>query len=297
MTSMSEPTRSREAAVTDVLDLGDGRVLGYRSYGAPDGRVVVSCHGGLVSGLDVAPFDPVARDLGVRVVSPDRPGLGESTPAPGRTTGDWAADVRSLLDAIGADRVSVLGWSMGGQYALACAALLPDRVDATAVIAGCRPLDDDPTFRELNAMDRRLTLLARHHPHVAATTFRALGGIARHTPAAWAHLTLRAAQPDEASTLEALPDPGIAAAAAAALEGGGGMVEEYRAWVRPWGFAPADIPGPVTFWHGDADDLVPPAWSAALAAAVPHGRLERVPGAGHFLGYTHTADILRGLTG
>ncbi|WP_395728236.1 alpha/beta fold hydrolase [Nakamurella sp.] len=283
--------------MTEALDLGDGRELGYRCYGAPDGLVVVNCHGGLVCGLDAAPFDTVARDLGIRIVSPDRPGLGASGAAPGRTTGDWAGDVQALLDVLGADTASVLGWSMGGQYALACAALLPDRIRSTAVVAGCRPLDDDSTFRELNTMDRRLTLLARHHPHVAATTFRALGGIARHTPAAWAHLTLRAAQPDEASTLEALPDPGIAAAAAAALDGGDGMVEEYRAWVRPWGFAPADIPGPVTFWHGDADDLVPPAWSAALAAAVPHGRLERVPGAGHFLGYTHTADILRGLTG
>lgn len=278
-----------------TLRLADGRTLGYRSYGAPDGPVVVNCHGGLVCGLDVAPFDAVARDLGLRILSPDRPGLGASTTAPGRATGDWAADVRALLDAVDADRVFVLGWSMGGQYALACAGLLADRVVGTAVIAGCRPLDDDATFRELNAMDRRLTLLARHHPHVAAATFRALGGIARHTPAAWAHLTLRAAQPTEASALEALPDPGIASAAATALEGGDGMVEEYRAWVRPWGFGPADIRGPVTFWHGDEDDLVPPAWSADLARSVPRGRLERVPGAGHFLGYTHTAEILRDL--
>lgn len=283
--------------MTDLLTLDDGRTLGYRDYGSPDGTVVINCHGGLVCGLDVAPFDATARELGLRIVSPDRPGLGGSSPAPGRRTSDWAADVRALLDALDIDRAAVLGWSMGGQYALSCAALLADRITATAVIAGCRPLDDDATFGELNTMDRRLTLLARHHPQVAATTFRALGGIARHTPAAWAHLTLRAAQPAEASTLEALPDPGIAAAAAAALEGGDGMVEEYRAWVRPWGFTPADVPGPVTFWHGDADDLVPPAWSATLARALPDARLERVPGAGHFLGYTHTADVLRGLAG
>lgn len=282
--------------MTETLRLSDGRTLGYRCFGAPQGPVVVNCHGGLVCGLDVAPFDALARDLGVRIVSPDRPGLGESSPAPGRSTGDWAADVAALLDAVGADRAFMFGWSMGGQYALACAALLADRVAATAVIAGCRPLADDATFRELNAMDRRFTALARHHPNIAAATFRALGGVARHTPVAWAHLTLRAAQPDEASTLEALPDPGIAAAAAAALEGGDGMVEEYRAWVRPWGFAAADIPGPVTFWHGDADELVPPAWSATLAQTVPQGRLKRVAGAGHFLSYTHTAEILRALT-
>ncbi len=277
--------------------VADGRVLGYRWYGAATGPVVLNCHGGLVNGLDVAPFDAAAGELGVRLLSPDRPGLGSSTAAPGRTTGDWATDVRALLDALQIQRVAVLGWSMGGQYALACAARLPDRVTRTAVVAGCRPLDDAGAFGELNSMDHRLTLLARHHPQVAGTTFRVLGGVARHTPDVWAHLTLRAAVPSEASTLEALPDPGIASAAAAALEGGTGMVEEYRAWVRPWGFELAEITGPVTFWHGDADQLVPPAWSRAMAAAVPQGRLELIAGAGHFLGDTHTANILRGLTG
>ena len=204
------------------IELGDGRTLGYHEYGDPGGAVVVSCHGGLLCGLDVAPFERAARVLGLRIVSPDRPGLGASSPRPGRATGDWAPDVRALLDKLDVARAAVLGWSMGGQYALACAALLPERVSTTAVIAGCLPLDDDANFAELNAMDRRFTRLAQHHPHVAATTFRTLGEIARHAPAAWAHLTLRGAVPDEVSAVEGLPDPVIAAAAARALDGGDG---------------------------------------------------------------------------
>jgi pimeloyl-ACP methyl ester carboxylesterase len=73
------------------------------------------------------------------------------------------------------------------------------------------------------------------------------------------------------------------------------MVEEYRAWARPWGFTPADVQGPVTIWHGDDDQLVPPAWGGELARALPGARLERVPGAGHFPGYTHTTNVLRSL--
>lgn len=163
------------------------------------------------------------------------------------------------------------------------------------MIAACLPLDDDATFSALNAMDRRFTRLAQHHPHVAATTFQALGEIARHAPDAWAHLTMRGAVPGEGAAVEALPDPGIAAAAAAALAGGDDMVEEYMAWARGWGFSPADVRGPVTIWHGDDDELVPPAWGVKLARALPGARLERVHGAGHFLGYTHTADVLRSL--
>ena len=275
-----------------AVDIGGGRHLGYREYGRPDGTPVVNCHGGLLCGRDVAAFDDVARDAGIRLVSPDRPGLVRSDPAPGRTTVDWANDVAALLDALRIESVGVLGWSMGGQYALACAALLRHRIAHTVVIAGALPLDDEHTFSQLNAMDRRLTKLSQHHPHVASATFRTLGEIARHTPDVWAHLTARGAVPDEASALDALPHRAIADAAAAALEGGTGMVEEYRAWVRPWGFALEDIAGTVTIWQGDADDLVPPAWGQELAKRIPNARLELRADEGHFLGYVHQEAVL-----
>jgi pimeloyl-ACP methyl ester carboxylesterase len=277
------------------IELGDGRSLAYREYGDPGGDVVVNCHGGLLCGLDVAPFDEVARALGLRIVSPDRPGLGRSSAAPGRVTADWSDDVRQLLDTLEVERCAVLGWSMGAQYALACAALLPTRVSRTTVIAGCPPLDRPETFAQLNPMDRRFTRLAQHHPHVARTTFRALGAMAGHAPEAWAHATTRGAVPDEASTVEGLPDPGIAAAAAHALAHGDGMVEEYLAWVRPWGFAPEDVTGAVEIWQGDEDELVPPAWGTELAGRLPRGQLHWVEGAGHFLGYTRTNDVLASL--
>ena len=69
-----------------TITLRGGRTLGYREYGDPDGAPVVNCHGGTLCGLDLAAWSEAARALGVRVVSPDRPGLGESTAVPGRTT-------------------------------------------------------------------------------------------------------------------------------------------------------------------------------------------------------------------
>ena len=277
------------------IEVVPGRILGYREFGDPNGRPVVNCHGGLLCGLDVAPFEPAARALGVRIVSPDRPGIGLSGPLPGRGTLDWAKDVRALLDALDIPRAAVLGWSMGGQYALACAAAVPERVTRVGVIACAVPLDDDVAFAQLNAMDRRLTRLAEHHPQVASSLFGTLGEIARHAPDVWAHLTTRGAVPDEATTVRALPDPVIAAAAAAALSHPEGMVEEYRAWVRPWGFAPEDVRVPTVIWQGDADELVPPAWGRELARRITGARLELLPGEGHFLGYRHQAAVLGAL--
>ena len=272
-------------ATDQLLHLADGRDLAWREYGDPDGRPIVNCHGGLLCGLDVAGFDDTARDLGLRLLSPDRPGLGASSRVPDRTTADWAADVAALLDAVGAERAGVFGWSMGGQYALACAAGLGERVTRTVVVAGALPLDDDDTFDQLNPMDRRLTRLAQHHPHVARDVFRSLGEVARHRPEAWAHLTTRGAVPEEGAALDALPDPGIAHAAAHALEHGDGMVEEYVAWARPWGFTPDAVAGPVTLHQGTHDDLVPAAWADTLAARLPRAELVRHEGAGHFLTY------------
>jgi len=283
--------------VERTVDIGGGRSLGYREYGDPDGSPVVNCHGGLVCGLDVAPFHDAARAIGVRLISPDRPGLGASSPSPGRTTADWADDVRALLDRLSIEQAAVFGWSMGGQYALGCAAVLADRVTRTVVVAGAVPLDDATAFGELNPMDRRLTDLSRNHAKIAQHSFSTLGRITRHAPRAWTRMMARDATTAEADALRSLSDPGLASAAARALASGAGMVEEYRAWVRPWGFAPEAIGGPVRLWQGDADTLVPPKWATTLAQRIPGARLELLPGEGHFLGYRNQAEILRALVG
>jgi pimeloyl-ACP methyl ester carboxylesterase len=190
------------------------------------------------------------------------------------------------------NQFGIIGWSMGGQYALACANYLSDRVTSTCVIAGCLPLDDPRNFSELNPTDRRLTDLAHSHPQNAALAFKAMGEIAQHTPSLWDSISARGLSPKDAETLHQLPEPGLAGMAAPALNSSDGMVEEYRAWVRPWGFTPEQIPGRVNLWHGSADPLVPKAWSEEFARRIPNARLTLIPEQGHFLAYNHYRNIL-----
>jgi len=279
-----------------TITLRGGRTLGYREYGDPDGAPVVNCHGGTLCGLDLAAWSEAARALGVRVVSPDRPGLGESTAVPGRTTADWADDVEDLATALGLDRFGVLGWSMGGQYAVACASRLATLVTKTVVIAGALPLDDDATFLELNAMDKRFTNLALRKPRSARYALAAFGALARHAPKAWCKGAAKDLVPEEAAVLTGPTGRTIAAAAAVAGRGGEGMAEEYRAWVRPWGFTLAAITTPIVYWQGDRDALIPPKWADELARRTPGSTVHAVPGAGHFLGYTHTEAVLSEFT-
>ena len=145
--------------------------MGYAQYGSGDGLPVVNAHGGLACRLDVAAADLAAVEAGIRLISPDRPGVGRSDPQPGRTVGDWARDVTELLDQIGVNRFAVMGWSMGGQYAAALGHALPQRATRVAIIAGALPLTEPGVFDELPIMDRVLTRMSQRVPRLAAHWF------------------------------------------------------------------------------------------------------------------------------
>lgn len=274
--------------------LADGRVLTYVEFGAADGSVVLHHHGGLVSATDIAPGDAVARHLGVRWVSFDRPGIGGSTPSPGRTIMDGARDAEELLDHLGVDRVRLSGWSMGGQYALATAHHLADRVVRSAIVAGGLPLDDPTNLAELNAMDRRFTSMAVNRATELRVTASVLGGLAAFSPTMWARV---AAKGEGSSDERAVRDAAVELASSAhdATRLTSGIVEEYRAWVLPWGFTFADVTTPVDVWQGVDDHLVPMAWAERMAASLPLATLHVLPDTGHFLLLNHAEEVLNAL--
>ena len=113
------------------IQLADGRTLAYAEWGGLGGRPVFYFHGMPSSRLFI-PDPDAAVDEHVRVIAPDRPGMGGSDPQPGHVVADWPADVVELADSLGLDRFSVVGWSAGAPYAFACAALIPERLTAAA---------------------------------------------------------------------------------------------------------------------------------------------------------------------
>src|SRR5262245_58053417 len=110
------------------------------------------------------PDPAAASEMGVRVITVDRPGSGRSDPQPGHRIADWAADVLALADALELRRFGVFAWSAGAPYVLACAALIPDRLTGAAITSSGAALhylyDDPAVFAAMADDDERTTLAA-----------------------------------------------------------------------------------------------------------------------------------------
>lgn len=128
---------------SEELILSDGRTLGFAYYGAKSGPAVFYLHGYPGSRLSGGPFfDAPGKELGARIIAVDRPGVGNSSPQPGRTPLDHADDIRQLAEYLNLESYGIIGVSGGGPYALACAySLPPERLKGVSVIGGMGPID------------------------------------------------------------------------------------------------------------------------------------------------------------
>jgi pimeloyl-ACP methyl ester carboxylesterase len=284
-----------EPSEDHVVRLRDGRRIGYAQFGDPDGFVVVSAHGGMACRRDVAAAASVAKQMGIRLISPDRPGVGLSDPQPGRTVANWARDVEDLMNQLGVDRFAAMGWSMGGQYAAAVGHALSPRVTRVAIIAGALPLTDPGVFEQLPAMDRAFTILSERAQWPAAQCFRIMWFAARFAPTLYGRLAARDLGAADGAVLRDLGFDTFARMSLEALRRPSGVVEEYRAWRRPWGFAPEDLAVAVDVWAGVDDELLDRGWPARLAEGIPGARLHLESG-GHFMAHLHYADIFDALS-
>ncbi|WP_425607344.1 alpha/beta fold hydrolase [Halomontanus rarus] len=168
--AVDEPERMRTVVV------GDGRQLSYAEYGDPDGEPVLLFHGTPGSRLLGQLFDEEARRHGIRLLSPDRPGYGRSTPCPGRTLSDTGTFVAPVLDDAGISRTRVVGFSGGGAYALALAATHGERVSEIDVVSSATP----PSLRPSTpAVQRLLGAIGQRTPRVLGGLFRGPTGARR----------------------------------------------------------------------------------------------------------------------
>jgi pimeloyl-ACP methyl ester carboxylesterase len=265
----------------------DGRVLHVHDDGEPgDSRVPLLLHHGTPQSALMLPSQLAdARERGIRLVGYDRPGYGGSSRSAGRRVADAAQDAATVTDALGLGRFLTSGASGGGPHALACAALLPDRVVAAGSVAGVAPyradgLDWMAGMGEDNVTEFGAAVAGAEQlaPWLDEMRAMMLGSTAQTLAEGMASL---------------LPETDLQAmrtglggwlhdSAVAALSGGrDGWLDDDLAFVADWGFAVADVQVPVLVMSGGADLMVPVAHGEWLAAHLPAAERDVVPEAGH----------------
>jgi pimeloyl-ACP methyl ester carboxylesterase len=268
-----------------LITLPDGRELDVLAAGPEDGLPLV-IHEGTPGGLVVyPPTIAAARERGLRVVVAARPGYEGSTPRPGRTVSDVAADTAAVLDELGARTFVTYGVSGGGPHALACAAGLPGRCMAAASVAGIAPYGAEgldflagmgpENVTEFGAALKGSDALTPYLEKEAA----AFGGVtADDIAAAFGGLVSDA----DKAALTGDYAANVAASLRAALRNGvAGWRDDDLAFARDWGFSLDKLRAPIAVWQGDQDRMVPYAHGQWLAAHIPGARAHLMPGEGH----------------
>ena len=236
------------------------RRLAVDITGSPDGVPVFLLHGTPGSRSGPRPRGIVLYRRGVRLISYDRPGYGCSDRDEGRTVAHAADDVEAIADHLGIERFGVVGRSGGGPHALACAALLPERVTRVAVLVSLAPAKAP----DLNWFDGMGAGNVTEYPAADLDQDRLFDNLTDMAPRT---------QKDPASFVKYL-DPGLSEPdkrvvqdvalrqlltttyAEALREGPAGWIDDVLALRQEWKFELSSIQAPTLLWHGGADTFL-----------------------------------------
>jgi pimeloyl-ACP methyl ester carboxylesterase len=241
---------------TRTVTAPDGRLLSFAEWGRAEGTPILSLYGTPSCRIPPPGHLEVAADLGVRLITYDRPGYGGSDRLRGRSVSDTPSDVTVIMDALGIGTFAVDGTSGGSPHALAVAALLGDRVKRAACIAPMAPFDvlgedawsgnQDEGFRTY-----------------ALTCLSGEEGAARAVAAS-----------DERQRSRADPDdPNSEGIFERTRQGIWGWVDDWLAVAKPWGFDPVDITRPVAIVHDPEERIHPAQHAEWLHARIPHSTM------------------------
>lgn len=275
----------------------DGRTLTYLEVGDPDGALVVHNHGGPSSRLEATLFGDAAARHRLRFVCVDRPGMGGSSPHPGRTFADWAADISTVADALGHREFGVTGWSEGGPFALAAAAYLdPARLrHVTNIAGGCYgAFGDNWAADHLSKADAVGGTLALRFRPGFELMYASIGFGAKHLRGSFAK-QLRASVNDYDRDVLALPgveDAMLDAFADCFAQSSDGLVVDAELLYHRWTFDVTAVDRPMHVWQGDDDRLVPEYVNRTIADRMPNAVWHGVDGGGHFIAIGAADEIL-----
>ncbi|MGQ4554896.1 alpha/beta fold hydrolase [Halobellus sp. GM3] len=284
------PFESPPSPEPSTTTAADGRQIAYATYGDPDGTPVVFLHGTPGSRRLGALFHADARERGVRILAPDRPGYGRSSPRPLSGVREAGPLVRALLDDAGVERAGIIAFSGGSPFALAAAATCPERVRRVDSVAGVAP---PGSTDDLPIVQRLLSGLATRAPSLLAGLLRGQAVLARRLDPSFV-----VAQYTTGGD-EAVPDAVASVVRDDFLEAfartRAGVVTEFRLTAAEWGIDFEEVDADVRLWHGDDDTNVPIDGVRRLRDRLPSADLRVLEGADHLGTLLRSVDDVLGV--
>jgi pimeloyl-ACP methyl ester carboxylesterase len=283
------------------VQLQGDAVVAFEEYGDANGVPVMFCHGWPSSRTMAQLTDEPARDLGVRIISPDRPGISGSSLHPNRKLADWPRVIERVLDHVGIGEFRALAISGGAPYAYALAATMPGRVRAIAIVAGAIPMAELEDARGLLPLYRWMLALHQSRPQLLRRLFcmarpiLALRPPVRLRPLLLKMLMLRPC--DAESLRDAAAFEAIFESQRRAWRGSAeGVMADAQIYAQPWGFSLEDVHVPVRLWHGKQDRAFSFHLAEEVAKRLPDCKARFIDNAGHYsLPIRHMREILADL--
>ena len=266
----------------------------WHGYGDPDGLAMIYMHGTPGSGMEIAPADEIARELGLRIIAPDRPGYGDTPVSAQGNLRDWAEKIATLADGLQIDRFHVLGYSIGSIYAFACSHFLGDRVDGLTIVGGLADYDTPAMQAHLSPDFKPLYDLAA--TDIGAVTEQ-LKPLIESVDVAWSVLSAPMPEEDQAIFNNAnILTPYLDSLEYALKQGPMGLVFDLKNTVQPWPFTLKDIHAQVELWHGNKDRNIGVEIGKYLAESLHTDNTHFLADQGHYFILSHWRQILENIT-
>jgi pimeloyl-ACP methyl ester carboxylesterase len=274
-----------------TFTLSDGRLIGYAAYGDLSGYPILCFINN--NSRRFYPFDDaVARSLHACLIFVERPGIGLSSPKPGRTLLDWPDDVLQFADGLGIERFAQVGVTSGGPHAAACALKLAGRVSALSLVSSFAPIEHQ--VHVPGALDKLKAFITRTKPMPPPMPHDA---IREDSVKAWRNFHERLPDCDK----EIIQTYGPRYLKPTFMRdvydetytnGTGPMTQDDALMLPPWDFDLAAITTPAHIFHGEADTIAPIAMGHTLAAQLPAAQTHFLPNEGHLLYLKYWREIL-----
>ncbi len=217
-------------------------------------------------------MDEAASQLGIRIIAPDRPGIGGSDFHPGRRLLDWPPVLLEMAAQLGFEKFHVFGVSGGGPYVLAAAHAIPERLLSASTVCGAPPLKLFGT-RDLFWPYRAVLMVRRHLSFLLTPVFKLFALISRRKPAQapmrWLLGMLKAedrrVMKDERN-LHVITEAFRQSIAQSVAH----VQADADIYLGDFGFDIREITFPVHVWHGREDLNIPFSYAVKLAALLPN---------------------------